>query len=450
MSALAAEFGLLWRTPGARALLAVWTALLVFALLDAAAFLQTRQSAIEAHLSSRVAATGAEEVLAHRVRTPVALPPAPLTVLAIGQQDLQPFTASVDLLSRRDTLLRGYQLQSPMTLATGRLDATFAVVFLMPLVLFGLAFGQLGEEREHSRLALLGVSGASPASLLWRRLAVRAIAVAAPLCLLTSLAVMILGGPGAARAFGVWLGIALAYLAFWTALAALLGGTATTSATAALRLAVAWLLLVLLLPVGARSIADALAPLPTRIATVADIRAAELELTRRSDDVLGRFMDDHPELAGAAAGGPNAWIRASYARSLALGDRVADLEAASERELAGNARLALGLAYLSPAALATSALATAAGTDVGRLAEFRRQLAAFKLGHDRALLPAAFAGTPVDQQVLAQLPAFEYVEPRSRRPLAPWLTLLAYAAVCALAATSRVRLAPVGTQTATP
>jgi ABC-2 type transport system permease protein len=450
MSALAAEFGLLWRSPGARALLAVWTGLLVYALLDAASFLHARESAIEAHLASRTAANGAAEVLAHRVRTPAALPPAPLTVVSIGQQDLQPFAASVDLLSRPDTLLRGYQLQSPMALAAGRLDATFAVVFLMPLVLFGLVFGQLGEEREHARLALLGVSGASPARLLWRRLAARAIAVAAPLCLLASGAALMVGGPGAGRAFGAWLGVALAYLAFWTTLAALLAGTASTAASAALRLAVAWLSIVLLVPVGARSIADALAPLPTRINTIAEIRAAELEITRRSDDVLGRFMDDHPELAGAGAGGPNAWIRASYARSLALAARVAALEAANERNVASNTRIAHGLAYLSPAALATTALATAAGTDDRRVAAFRRQLADFKIDHDRALLPAAFAGTPVDPQVLAKLPAFAYSEPRQRWPLVPWIALLAYAALGALAATRRVREAPVGMQTTTP
>ncbi|MCC5795371.1 MAG: hypothetical protein JJT85_11640, partial [Chromatiales bacterium] len=82
------------------------------------------------------------------------LPPTPLTPLSAGQTGLLPAQQPVSL-EPREVLLSEGELTPPRRLATGRLDASFLVIFLAPLLLIALGHGIPSWERQHGLLRRL-------------------------------------------------------------------------------------------------------------------------------------------------------------------------------------------------------------------------------------------------------------------------------------------------------
>lgn len=189
----------------------------------------------------------AEADVVFRLRAPASLVPTPLSFLAVGGSDLRPHTATVSLFTNERNFSKGHELQSPVTLAVGRFDLTFAVVVLLPLVLIGLCYTQLAEDREQQRLPLLTAQG-SAGHILIRRLALRGTTIVAPLAIITGLGAWMSGGAAALPGWFGWLTMAFTWVLLWLALCAAIGARAHHTGSAAALLVSFWLVLVLLLP----------------------------------------------------------------------------------------------------------------------------------------------------------------------------------------------------------
>lgn len=344
------------------------------------------------------------------IRAPAVLPVSPLALLAVGEMDLQPHTATVSLFTPAGAAAKGQELQSPVTLATGRFDLGYVVVVLMPLVLLALCHNQLGEDRERQRMPMLAAQ-AGLDGLLWRRLALRGAVVALPLLVCSgAAAVWQGGGPAVAAGWLAWMLPSLAWGLFWLALCGLVGRWAAHGGTAAALLISCWLLLVMLLPAALGALAQTVSPPPSPLRAATALRTAEVQAERDRERILGRYVSDHPELRVSTAQDDVAWTRSYYAQMQFVQRELQPLRERAEADAQAHARLRAVLAWVSPAQAVERALQRAAGTDAGRYQAFAAQRAAFKQAWDAPLVAPLLAGRTLTASAFEALPRFAFRE----------------------------------------
>lgn len=312
----------------------------------------------------------ANRVMAHAAT----LPATPLAALSTGQSDLLP--AVIALTPAANPALSGNgEPDNPHRLLIGRFDAAFVVVYLAPLLILALTCALLSGERERGTLALLLIQPFSPRALVAGRLAPRLLL---GLGLLTTLAagfIAVNGNMDTAPRLALWFGVTLAYGAFWFALAVAVAVRPGSSAAHALILTSLWLAFVVLLPAGINLAVKTLSPVPSRIDLILAMRAATDAASADRSRVLAAYYEDHPELASTKS--PGAAEDFTLLR-LATTERVerdlAPVLARYDEQLARQQGMVEKLALFSPALLAHTALADAAGTGLARHRAFLAQV----------------------------------------------------------------------------
>ncbi len=336
------------------------------------------------------------------------LPPGPLSVFTVGQMDLLPSSYQVSLQGRLTDFARE-TLEHPAHLATGTLDVSFVLLYLLPLFALAFSFDLVSREREDGTLRLVLVQATGLRGWALRRLAVRA-AVLLGLCVLAGLAGHGLtgGGGGLPRLLG-WLALVVGYGAFWFCLALAVNARALSSATNALVLVGVWLLLVVVVPAAAQLGVSALYPVPSRVALVGATRDASLDAQRRGSEVLSAYFEDHPELAPKGTRTEGYWPTALAVQDEAA-RATAPVVAAFQSQLDAQQSALELLRFVSPALAFQQALQDVAGTGGARHAHFLRQVDRFHASWREALLPRVFAGDTLGAADHARLPRFAYVE----------------------------------------
>lgn len=341
----------------------------------------------------------------------LALPQSALKALAVGQSDLHPSWHPVSLESR-DRLMAEGELIHPRRLAVGRFDVSFVVVFVAPLLLLGLLASVPAREREAGMLPWVVLQADGLWSWLLRRVLLRFLLVLIPILLFGLLAPLSHGGVASAASDGqtllrclLWAAQVTVYLGFWAALALWVGTLPFDTARAALVLAAAWLLFVVLIPALSQVALDIAHPQPSRMTYVNEMRAATDLARAEGSDTLARYLEDHPELAGATVD-----LEDFFATRLLVQERVeAQLEPLSvgyELQRAARARQAAWFRLASPALLAMDGLADAAGTGEFRHRHFMDQVHDYH-GQWRAFFaPRVLSGERFFDH--DQLPSFTY------------------------------------------
>lgn len=336
------------------------------------------------------------------------LPATPLAALTVGQSDLLPSALPL-APGRLPSLADGSAPDNPHRLLIGRFDAAFAMIFLFPLLIMGLSYALLAGERERGTLALLLAQPLTLQVLFAGKIAPRILPVGGLLLAFAAISAAIVPVSAWPR-LALWSAVATAYAAFWFALTATVvsrpGGTATHAVT----LAAAWLALTLLIPTGINLAVKTMAPVPSRVELILASRAATDRATAERSELLGAFYEDHPELAPAGADGLHGADFITL--QLVTGQRVerdlAPVLARFSGQLARQQRLVEKLQYLSPALLAQSAFADAAGTGPARYAWFFEQARAH-----HSVLRAFFEPRALRKEMFAawdDVPSFDYVE----------------------------------------
>ncbi|MFB1484940.1 DUF3526 domain-containing protein [Corallococcus sp. RDP092CA] len=340
------------------------------------------------------------------------LPPGPLGTLVVGQMDLLPTVYQVSLQGSVTDFARD-TLEHPVHLATGPLDLTFVLLYLLPLFALALSFDLVSREREDGTLRLVLVQAAGLRGWALRRLAVRA-GVLLGVCVLAGLAGHALtggaGGPG--RLLG-WAGLVVAYGAFWFALALAVNALGFGSSTNALVLVGAWVLLVVLVPAVAQLGVSRMYPVPSRVALVGATRTASLEAEKRGGEVLSTYLQDHPELAPRGARTEGYWPTALAVQDEAA-RATAPVVAAFQAQLARQQDTLEVLRFASPALAFQQALQDVAGSGGRRHGHFLAQVDRFHSAWREALLPRVFSASTLGAAEHRALPRFAYEEQPGR------------------------------------
>jgi ABC-2 type transport system permease protein len=336
------------------------------------------------------------------------LPATPLAALTVGQSDLLPSALPL-APGRLPSIADGAEPENPHRLLIGRFDTAFAIIFLFPLLIIGLSYALLAGERERGTLALLLAQPLSLLSLFVGKIVPRLLLVGGLLLAFAAISAAIVPVSAWPR-LAMWLTVAIAYAAFWVALTALVVTRDGNTATHAVMLAAAWLGLTLLVPTLVNLAVKTMVPVPSRVELILASRAATDEATAERSHLLGAFYEDHPDLApaGSDTGHGEDFITLQLLTAQRVERDLTPVLARFSDQLTRQRQLVEKLKYLSPALLAQSAFADAAGTGSARYDLFFGQVRAH---HSK--LRAFFEPRVLSKERFTawdDVPAFDYVD----------------------------------------
>jgi ABC-2 type transport system permease protein len=379
----------------------------------------------------------------------VVLPPAPLLSLAIGQADIYP--ASYTVAARtQESVQPGDSIESPLKLMTGHFDLAFVILFLYPLLIVATTFDLTSSEKEQGTLSLLLSQPVSQGTLVRGKTLSRILLIVAPGMLLPSLGLLFAGPSWSGETWGVrlflWVATVFAYGLFWFALALWVNSLGFRSTTNALLLSGAWLLLVVVVPALVNLGVSLAHPVPSRVEFVTATRLATNEARIKGSELLGRFLEDHPELSADKAAQSDFAV-AQMARDRAVAEQLAPVLSRYEDALSRQHESVDRLRAASPTLLAQSLLYDIAGTGADRQRHFKQQVDAFHEAWRAFFEPRVLAGTSLSAADYDAFPRFQFVdEPMpsvvSRTGL-PLLILLAVSLALGLVGLRRYGRSPI-------
>lgn len=343
----------------------------------------------------------------------LAMPPAPLATLAVGQSDLYPYYFKLNLRSKQ-AILANDEIENPTNLLAGRFDLAFVLVYLFPLVALALGYNLISSEREQGTLALAMSQPLTMREMMTGKIVLRGGLLLGLVVLFTFAGALLtgvdLGSSTVWMRLGLWVSLMALYTGFWFGLAVLVNSYQTSSATNALTLAGAWLGLVLVLPSVANLVATSMYPVPSRVEMVQAMRVAGKEAQSKGSMLLAKYMEDHPELMPAGEKPAADFTTLSYAVQMEVDKKVEPVLKRFDEQVEKQQAFVEGFKYLSPAILAQTAINDLAGTSLGRYQHFSRQVDGFFDAWKGYFLPKVFAKTKLGLGEVAGLPVYTFRE----------------------------------------
>jgi ABC-2 type transport system permease protein len=380
------------------------------------------------------------------------LPPTSLALTAIGQSDLNPPYTKVSG-ENKEIFALNEEIENPGNLLAGNFDLAFVVVFLLPILIIALSYNLLSAEREQGTLAITMTNPVPLWVLIAGKLCFRAGFVFSMMAGMAVIGLIIAGADLTASDSMVrlawWIGLLFTYILFWFAMAVAVNVQAKSSSHNALVLTGLWIMLLLVLPTFISIAINVAYPLPSRVAMIGAIRAAQTDAGKSSDATVARFEQEHPEMTikPGSADDDYAASRKRVLVQLAASERVAQIMTGYDRQLAKRQRIAEILRFLSPAIVMQEALNAIAGTDNSRYRHLSRQVDAFRRTRQDFFMPKALNNVPLKLADYQDFPRFSYVEQAisetGLRLFGGWLGLMIPIALLFMFTLRRIRNYPV-------
>jgi ABC-2 type transport system permease protein len=324
------------------------------------------------HLDPRRAEAAGSEWLGARHAV---LPPAPLAALAIGQSDLFPYYSRVTIRTQ-PMLVGSDEIENPTNLVNGRFDLAFVLTFCWPLLVLPLAYNLLSDERDGGTLALIVSQPVSVRTVMLAKVLVRGgcavlATTIAGLVALVAMANVPLASVAADLA--LLAGLVVANGVLWFGLAVWINSAGWRSGVNAMALTAGWLVWVVIVPSAISLWATTMAPVPSRVQLINQVRAAANLDASGVTELLTTYREQHPDVAPAATSADTVAMR-----GLALQDetdrRIAPVLADYRAARARQQDLVARLRFLSPSVLTYDAVGDLAGTSTTRYRRFADQL----------------------------------------------------------------------------
>jgi len=208
-----------------------------------------------------------------------------------------------------------------------------------------------------------------------------------------------------------WVGVTAAYAAFWFALPVAVNALGRSSGTNAITLAGLWLLFVVVMPSVLNVALKAAYPVPSRVEMIQAMRVAGEESTRKSSQLLARYLEDHPELAPAQkGGGATDYGTLLIAVNEATERSVQPVIDEFDRQLAAQNQLVDRFRYLSPAIVAQTCFNDLAGSGSHRYKYFLAQVDRYHKAWRDFLAPRIVRKEKLKPSDLDDLPEFTFRE----------------------------------------
>ncbi len=338
----------------------------------------------------------------------VTAPPAPLPLLSGGFAGIAP---SIHLIRLNNTLPLAHidPIEHPARRRYGRVDITFAILYVTPLALLPLAF-LAGIQIRDSRAAERFLAGGKGLGDFVIERLLLPLSGWFALCLAAILSAMYAYGlrfdsNEAMLRVALWVAAAGLYVLLWVLLFLYLTVRTRSLAAAVAGYGICFLVLAFLLPAAQQSIALAMTRPESRTAISVERRRLS-QLNSRIDAGLVSRLAERSGVPNAFADSTPAAQRSITALALeeTLQPRIDDFHA----RVNWHERASSTLAWLSPATLTQTALDDLAGSGSARYGAFRDQATRFSLVWRGHMLPLLIQKKFLDYDALKATPRFRF------------------------------------------
>ncbi len=303
----------------------------------------------------------------------------------------------------------------------GELTAAATLQGLIPLLILALTFNLVASEKDDGTLQMLLSNRVRLRKIVLGKVAARALIIFLS-AIVFSLAGFALSGAGidgvgAIPRLLLWVCAVTAYGAFWFALSVAINALGKSAATNALALAACYLAFVVVIPSLVNLGATTFYPVPSRIEFVNAMRAETQEANRKGSQLLGKYFEDHPELAKPqdtkspfSKTGEDDFAMLSMAKDELVARQMKPLLERFDAQLNHQHQLVNRFRYVSPAILMQSLLYNITGVGVERYQHFLRQVDEYHQSWRRYFSPRVFEKRALTSGDLAGMPQFQFAE----------------------------------------
>ncbi len=341
----------------------------------------------------------------------VSMDASPMAIIATGQSDLYTHVVRPRLSAESHTLSFS-ELSNPVQLMFGSFDLAFVIVYLLPLMVLAFSYNILSGEKEQG---IFRLTGSQPISIyrwlvvkvLFRFLLLAGVVVFSILLALLSNGLAI---TTVAAAVVKLLLIVIGYMLFWFAVSVIVNLHGKASGLNAAMVVGVWVVVVLMIPSVISQFVNTFYPVPSRVNMIHEFRVAQAESSRKTDQILRGYLNEHPELAPRDSTSSNqySWWLGYFASADIVNNAVAPVVEGCNIAIARQQDLVNTLRFISPAVLTQDALNDLSGTSTAHYGDFRRQVVGFSGKWKSYFLPRMFRNEIVSPADLAQLPSYTY------------------------------------------
>jgi ABC-2 type transport system permease protein len=335
------------------------------------------------------------------------MPPAPLSIISTGQSDLFPYYYKLTL-SKRQALYHSEEIENPHVLYNGSFDLSFVIIFLLPLVIIAFTYNIYAAEKQNGTLQLLMAQNTSVQKITAYRLLFRYLLFCGftTVILFTGLLSFGINVSASFSALAKVIGIVWLYAAFWFAFAFMINSFKKNAGFNATVLTGSWLLLVLIIPTILSVVVNQLHPNRSRLDLITKTRDISDSIAS-SNNVLNRFLEEHPEFKPANTAQPDR-------NSTTLRSRI---EVEMQKEILLNEfaittqkREALVNRYrfFSPAIFMQQLLNNVAGTNEKRYVDFDNQVKKYHQAYRNYFEPLVYRQEKFSAENASKVPNFIY------------------------------------------
>lgn len=404
-----------------------WVAIVAFALLvigatrtglneqfqrNAALKLTRDSDTKKRELFKRADAGEAGYELAHHVELPI----KPLSVLALGQQDLFSDQALISVLwsSLRDAK---ETIQNPADLATGKLDLSFVVIYVLPLLLVVVCYDIVSNERERGTLALILTQSVDLRTLVNIRIGIRLITV---LGLLYGIPLFCLRATvrDTGAEWGLWIGFVAAWSLGWSSLILIINTLRPSSAGNALTLLSLWILTLIISPAVMGILASSLYPVPSRVELVVATREADARATSERKANLAEYLKKIGQTIQESSTTNRDFSWREWIVMMQASDHSTQrVKIQYNKQLDRQSELIESTQLFLPVILLQRSLEELGGTSQSRYVEFEHQADKFNNEWRDFFQSKVFSDSVFGSEGINSLPKFEYDSTRDRLAL---------------------------------
>ena len=342
------------------------------------------------------------------------MPLRPLSPLAIGQADLLPSYYRVSYVNKSN-FVHDDDFENPWHLLSGHLDPAFAIVYLLPLLIFAFGYNFLSAEREQGTLRMLLSQPMSLCAFVAGKMAARAL-VLTVLTLLPPLIVIVAARPvlsdgGELASLLLWGGLVASYSVFWFALTFLVNTFGRTSAFNALTLVGLWVLLVLIVPLAMNALVTSVHSTPSRAEMVHSLRHAYEDASARYRHLQAEDYETIDELLPRDGKLPiQPYMRGFYLVEEEVGVAMRPVLESFDLQIGRQQQLLERIRFLSPAVLAQEAMTDLAGTSLRRHRHFEALVDEYHAAWRAFFYPRVAAQTALVESDFHAMPRFQWRE----------------------------------------
>lgn len=376
-------------------------------------------------------------VAMYRGQRYAAMPPAPLAQLAVGQTDLCPNYFKVSA-GAKESFMIAQETESPFKLLAGQFDIAFVILYLYPLLILALSFNLVASEKEDGTLAMLLSNKINLRSIVAGKVWSRALIIFIPATIFPVISYFLgggnLSGESAVLRLLLWILAVSAYGAFWFSVAIVVNAFGKGAATNAIILAAIWLAFVVVIPSVVNLASATLYPVPSRVEFVNASRAETQQAMEKGSQLLGKFYEDHPELARDNTKPDEAdFAILRLVRDEEVARKLKPILDEFDNKIASQHNFVSRFRFLSPAILMQGALYDIAGSGIDRYKHFLTQVDEYHQEWKGFFAPRIFQKVALSVSDFDRLPDFAYREQSigevARQAVIPSILLLAAALI---------------------